>query len=371
MEQITSHVASMVDVLKKKREKEAAEALKKDEVQITMAQAFDTHNATLPASIVPRPLPWLVYPMKSGVSDSVGWMAFRELTFEQVAQMMRDYPALPMVKWRDSQRRVTGMTVEGRAKGDTREETDGFKLEIAQGVNYGPMVQIQWETSLGGVIVGVRAELAPSQMRPSISVQTSVVCGEVVAVRGSTAEVHYPFGDTAGLRHVRYQQSGKLDYPHFLIYGVPAGHPGSPNGGMMRYVDSVVAELERRGAESMAAYLKDKESGHLIADLPRAGGMTTSAGSPAQEAALQSDAARRDRGLAEKHWRAYCQDSKPEEWPKKPDLERQGWFDHYAWACKWLQREGLYRDPNFLTKDGKPYAYGTRWINADGTIHGD
>lgn len=331
--------------------------------KLQIAAAFDAATAALPASPMPRPLPWFVMGHDYKHTPSKGHMSFKGLTFEDVAQMMRDYPALPQVRYRSSARHESGIRHAGYLPehADTQSETDGYELHISQGIGYGPTVSVQWDADLGGMIVGIHAELKGGRFTPRLHANCNRWQDKIVSIDGTTARIVYPFGDISGLHSVRYAQGSRESYPDFLVWGVPSA------GGMLRYVDSIAAENLRLQTESFAAYLADKQSGHLRAETGRSiPGM--SAGSPAQNAALGTDAALQDRALADKHWGSYCRDSDPDQWPVKSS---QAYFDHYAWACKWLAGVGFLDDPSFLRKNGKPYRYGSAWINAAGLIHGE
>lgn len=351
-------------------QREAREAKEREGGRkVAIAQAFDAHNAGLPAIDAPRPFPWFVHAVSYKHNPSAGWMSFKGLSFEEVAQMLRDYPPVPKVRYRSSSRRESGIRHAGFVPdyADTQSETDGCELHISKGIEYGPTVQVRWSCQMGAMIVDIHAELRPSQFTPRLHAKRNEWQGQVVSIDGSTARVVYPFGDTAGLQNVRYAQGSRTAYPSFLIWG-----NAQPASGMLRYIDSVAAECLRRETESFAAYLADKRAGCIMAKpADRMKGM--SAGSPAQNAALDSPDALRDRALAEKHWVSYVKDSRAEDWPKddKPDIHSRGYFDYYAWACKWLLSVGLYADPSFLRKNGQPYKYGTAWVNADGSIHGE
>lgn len=368
---MANNLQSLVQSLRTKEEEAQREKLKEAQTEgarkLAIAQAFDTHNAGLPTIDAPRPMPWLVHRCNYRHTPHVGWFSFKGLSFKECAQMMRDYPPLPAVRYRSTSRKESGIRHAGYVPdyADMRSDTDGCQLHISQGIEYGPTVSVQWACTMGGLCVEIHAELRNSQYIPRLHARCNEWQGRIVSIDGSTARVIYPFGDTAGLQSVRYAQSSNTAYPSFLIWG------NREPSGMLRYIDSIAAECLRIGADSFRAYLEDKARGNIRAEPGRSmPGMC--AGSPAQTAALSSDAALQDRGLAEKHWSAYVKDSSPEQWPTGyPDVSSRGYFDHYAWACKYLQSVGLLEDPGFIRKNGKPYKYGTAWINADQSIHGE
>lgn len=357
MQKLTSLAQSLRDAEEAKQREATERAQTEGAARMRIAEAFDVHTAALPDTETPRPLPWFVHVQAYKHTPAMGRVCFKGISFETLAQMLRDYPPMPQTRWRSSARNESGIRCDGFVPehADTRNPTDGVSIRLGGGVGYGQHAKAEWVCMLGAVCVEINAEIE-SQFSPRIAAKHNDWQGQTVSIDASTARIVYPLGDTSGLDSVRYQQGSKTAYPDFLIWG----RAGS--AGVAGYVQSIADETLRRSVESFAAYLKDKTEGLPPAKTEQ-GSRGMSAGSKAQDACLRSPAALADRALAEKHWKAYAQDNGIE--------TTQAYFDHYAWALHWLAAHSLLEDPALIRKNGKPYKYGSAWINADGTIHGE
>lgn len=361
---LKSYAQTLRDAAEKAANEAAEKARTEGATRMSIAEAFDSHAAQLPPVEMPRPIPWHVFPHSYKHTPTIGRLSFKGQGFDAIAQMLQDCPPLPQTRYRASARRESGIRHPEHVPeyADSKTPTDGVQMRLGGGVGYGQSVAIEWATMMQGVCVEISAEVEAShQFKPRIAAKHNEWQGQVVSIDASTARLVYPFGDTSGLDSVRYAQGSKTAYPDFLVWG------RANSGGLAAFVRSVAAEMLRLRVAGFAAYLADKREGLPPAETAgRISGM--SAGSPAQNAALDSIAARKDRALAEKHWREYARDSEPETWPVSAE---RGYFDHYSWACHWLQMHGLLEDPAFIRKNGKPYKYGSAWINANGSIHGE
>lgn len=204
--------------------------------------------------------------------------------------------------------------------------------------------KVKWTTLLGGLLVEMCVQLNRQAGQPTLWVDTrhhNQVLVEIKRVdlmlTGDMAEFPCPLYRT-------YASGDRLSVGNRLMY--------SGDGRIVAMLQRM-AELDAGYyAAALEAYEKDLVTGVPLADvIPCSPDLN--AASKAQRAELNSDMARRERALAEKHWPIYAE---------KHGLKQGRYgFDYHEWAVYWLTQANLQPDPNYI-RDGKPYSYGSAWV---------
>jgi hypothetical protein len=328
----------------------AKRAMAEAESKIRIAEAFD-------ASGCPH-RPWFFTGnVKPAYDGDMGSLSFKDVAPDVAAEIMDMFPPVPTVYYEG---RYKGVRPVSALKKDTKVTVpiDGFRLRLDGGIGYGPSVKLEWNAMLGDLQVGLSLDLKQLHgILPRIAARYKYHGSEPYKVESSDIvwpELKYPRPHV-----VKYSRGSDTAFNSFLCYGTE----------MRAMVQAWVDELNRRGQVTRAAYEKDKAalvaaSVIYSADMEARERATYDAeklraGTFEQWRALRTPGAAKDRALAEKHWSAYCADpdNGMSDSPVKPS-EYAGYFEHYAWACNYLRRLGLYE----VNHNGKAYKYGSAWL---------
>jgi hypothetical protein len=248
----------------------------------------------------------------------------------------------------------------GPVVGETVTPADGVTMSVSRTANYPTQTLIEWDVTLGEVPLSMRVEMRNIHgTTPEITGR--VTCyndGETIA-KIEHQRLELPLGHGIGVQVQTYGSGSAKQWNSYVIWG----HPGS--GAVQNTLQAMADKLDEQGRMTLAAYAADKaraEAGTL--PLMDADGekpyalQSLRAGTRAQFDALRTSAALIDKSLAAKHWPRYADDHGIK--------TTQGYFDHYGWACAYLERVGLLRDPGLIIKctDGKAraYKYGSAWL---------
>lgn len=359
--------ASLAATLSNDAAAKVAEIEKKAANTARLAAAYD-------ASGYAGPLPYIARGAAGASYDgTIASLHFRDVPPDELAALLTAFPAIPRAefKHRGSRNFRPGEVPEDAE--DVR-ECDGVEIAISGGKGFDTF-RASWSAMVGDVNTRVWCDLrrvpflAPRTHRRVVTMNNTFIRYE-----GAT-ELNWPgngalfnsVAPDAGL-FVRMYASGS-DQSH--------GDARIRGRDMLALARAWEAECDRRGEVTRAAF----NAAHAQAAAPglptaddiadaveamradydaKRGGLR--AGTLEQTAALATPHALADKAVAEKHWRPYAE---------RFEIEtRQSYFDHYAWACKWLERCGLYEVPVTDAMradakggiDGDVYRYGARWL---------
>lgn len=236
----------------------------------------------------------------------------------------------------------------------------GVTMRMDRTNDYPTQTLIEWDAVVEGQPLSMRIDLRPlHNITPHVTGR--VTCyndGETIA-KIEHQRLELPQGRGIGVQVQTYGSGSAKQWNSYVIWG----HPGS--GAVQNTLQAMADKLDEQGRMTLAAYAADKaraEAGTLPpadtdGEKPYAL-QSLRAGTRAQFDALRTSAALIDKSLAAKHWPRYADDHGIK--------TTQGYFDHYGWACAYLERVGLLRDPGLIIKctDGKAraYKYGSAWL---------
>jgi hypothetical protein len=346
----------------------AAEALKvlaekQDEVNTVQraAAAWDAMVEKLGEEPTALPVPSLLSKI---AGRTVVFM--RDVTPDSALALLRACPPAPMFHYRGTG--VAGFRKTEHAKGvfdpaETVTPAAGVTMRMDRTNDYPTQTLIEWDAVVEGQPLSMRIDLRPlHNITPHVTGR--VTCyndGETIA-KIEHQRLELPQGRGIGVQVQTYGSGSAKQWNSYVIWG----HPGS--GAVQNTLQAMADKLDEQGRMTLAAYAADKaraEAGTL--PLMDADGekpyalQSLRAGTRAQFDALHTSAALIDKSLAAKHWPRYADDHGIK--------TTQGYFDHYGWACAYLERVGLLRDPGLLImgKDGKAqdYLYGSAWLGTE------
>lgn len=360
--------ASLSATLQNKAAAEVAEIEAKAANTARLAAAYD-------ASGYAGPLPYIAYGYSRPSYDgTTAALHFRDVAPDELADLMAAFPPIPRIEFKSKGSRYFR---PGNAPDGAEEviECDGAEIAVSAGRNYRTF-RASWSSMVGDVNTSFWCDLhqvhfvAPFTYRRAVMYQ-----GDFMRFEGAT-ELRWPDNGAlfsrvaaeAGL-FVRMYGSGS-DQAH--------GDARIRGRDVLALVRAWEVECNARQEVTRAAFLAayapldfgnavpDRQEIAAFADTIRAayeskrGGLR--AGTLMQTAALEMPYALADKAVAEKHWPMYAAHHGIE--------SRQGYFDHFAWACAYLRRVGLYEVP--VTDEmraqatggisGDVYRYGERWL---------
>ncbi|HGW8780173.1 TPA: hypothetical protein ACQTZL_003746 [Pseudomonas aeruginosa] len=345
-----SEKTSLAQRLADEAARQAAEAAKKVDYTAAVAAAWD-------ASGYAGSQPWLVG--NGGIYGDRASLTFKDAGPDELVALMKHFPAIPRVQYSHSGIRyfhpVGGRTIP---EGADVSEFDGFEIEISGGRGY-ENLRAGWSAMVGDVQTAFRVELRRvSFLHPRASRKSVVWQGNFLRYEGR-AELNWPreFPGAsvmmeAGITAFGYALSDQC-FGDFRLRG----------RNVLALALAWETEANRRGEQTRAAFLAAFAPVQAMG-LPGADDVAAQAakirdqyerenlrsGTLEQTAALQTPHAVADKAVAEKHWPEYAAANGLE--------TRQGYFDHYAWACAFLSRCGLYEVP----RGEGTYKYGHAWL---------
>lgn len=333
-----------------------------------LAAAYD-------ASGYAGPLPYIASgDARVSYDGTIASLHFRDVPPDELAALLVAFPPIPRAEFKH---RGSRSFRPGEVPEDAEEvrECDGVEIDISGGKGYDTF-RASWSAMVGDVNTRFWCDLRRvSFLSPRTYRRAVTMAGNFLRYEGAT-ELHWPdkgalFNDVRADADlfVRMYGSGS-DQSH--------GDARIRGGDVLALVRAWEAECTRRGEVTQAAFLAayaPLDYGNALpshdeiaafAETMRAayeakrGGLR--AGTLMQTAALESAHALADKAVAEKHWPAYAAHHEIE--------TRQTYFEHYAWACAYLRRVGLYAVP--VTDEmraeakgginGDVYTYGARWL---------
>lgn len=315
-----------------------------------LAELWDAHIEANPAA-AECIQPWIMHTSK--LYGAAGSYAFRDATPEQVVELLAAFEPVPTAIVRTqmwtSFRPVDYVDPKlgGGEQIKSKEQVVGGAAISLDRTQSGSRVRVQWWAMIAGELVDLDVELKNIHgVTPYMEAHVEWDNSRTHIVRVGNAMPWYPIKPDGAkeLSHIRYSAGSAEYFPHILIYSnVPA------------YIEKLAGWCYSARIASKKAYQEDKCAGLFpVQETARPyDEEKLRPGTREQTECLNSETARRDRALAEKHWKEYAQDYGIE--------STQGYFEHYAWACAYLKRRGLYEvpDPRDPTKR---YKYGHAWL---------
>lgn len=364
--------ASLSATLSNDADKKIAEINAKAANTARLAAAYDASGYT-------GPLPYIASgDARPAYDGTIASLHFRNVGPDELVALVTAFPPVPCAEYRHRGSRCFRPGVAPEDAEDVR-ECDGFEVSIRCGEGY-PSLRAHWTAMVGDVHTRFWIELRRVQfLHPTTHRRAVTVAGQFLRYEGATT-LHWPdqgalFNDVApdsGL-FVRTYDSGS-DQSH--------GDVRIRGRDMLALLRAWEDECNKRGAETKAAFLAaygPLDYGNKlpsIADVEafaekmraeydaKRGGLR--AGTLMQTAALAMPYAESDKAVAEKHWLHYAEHHGLEV------SEYRSYFDHFAWACAYLQRIGLYEVPvtdemreqatGGIAADVMTYKYGHRWL---------
>lgn len=324
------------------------------------AAAYDAHVSTL-APDLSALLPTPAGLHKPTMRDGNPWLSYVDTTPECLAALLDAFPPLPLVRYRDARRNESGFRAPECVPERDGIETwpvDGLRIDAWRVNDYPSTFTAQWRANVGGAVIDFRAKVKPVHgITPDYTARVKRYNdGRILAV--SQCALAFPKG-APGCKTLRYGAGSVDGFSTIVIYGevddaTTDAHP------VQDLVRMWAQECDERAVESRSAYLRvkaesDASAPPFVLELERFAeryaAQRMKAGTLEQFAALESDAAVHDAALARAQWPEYAREhgiTNPASYG----------FDHYAWACAFLRRVGLYE----VERDGKPYRYGAAWL---------
>jgi hypothetical protein len=318
---------------KARADKEIAEA----ESKLELAGAWDTYGTGL---LAPRFL-------MAGYSSKYdrGHLSF-EGAADDAAAILARFPPVPMGYFKDgSTSAVYPLDYPMSDRYTLHVEGDGPTLNLDGGHGYGLNVKLTWYADVGDRRVHFQFELKGAHL-PRIHPGRTVTVGDTFLRYEGTDTVHWDPQTGSPADFVRYGRGSPTALQHFVFYV-----------GVSEWLDSLVELLNNEQRETRAAYAAALVS--VGSTPPRAataaecdalravyGREHLRAGTLLQYATLRTPTAEAWQGIASAHWPRFAEAQGIE--------TRQSYFDHYAWACWYLDGAGVLKD------DG--YKYGSAWL---------
>ena len=198
-------------------------------------------------------------------------------------------------------------------------------------------------------------------LHPRANRKAVMLCGHTFVRYEGRAELVWPAESRAVYTAMR-------DSRALVVHTYYAGDQSSGDfrirgANVLALVEAWESEANKRGEQTQAAFLAayahvtesvsaDDIAAQVDACREIYAREKLRAGTLEQFAALRTAHAEADRAVAEKHWPSYA---------KARGIETgQTYFDHFAWACAYLKRCGLYEVQ--IAGREAPYKYGHAWL---------
>lgn len=331
-------------------EKEKA-ARKEHTAKEQLAALWDAHIEAVPAA-AECIQPWFLH--TSHLYGSIGSFAFKEATPEDCAALLAAFPAVSLALVRSSH--GTGVRPEGYVKEGEKIETSldiegGATMRMDRTGSYPTRLSVEWYTRLDGKLVRMDVDLENIYgVTPMYTAHVQYDSSGQHIVRVTNAQPQYAVTPVQSLKYIRYSAGSATGFGTLLIYG-----------NVRAYIEQLAGYCYSQRRASKKAYQEDKIAGLPPVSAPASDqtydNQKLRAGTREQYECLHSEAARKDRALAEKHWKCYAEDYGIKS-------SREKYFDHFAWACAYLKRQGLYEvsDPRDTNYPPRTYKYGNAWL---------
>lgn len=359
--------ASLAATLTDNAAAKVAEIEKKAANTARLAAAYD-------ASGYAGPLPYIASgDARASYDGTIASLHFRDVAPDELAALLVAFPAIPRAEFKH---RGSRSFRPGEVPEDAEEvrECDGVEIDVTGGKGFDTF-RASWSAMVGDVNTRFWCDLRRVQFLSPRTHRRAVTMNHTFIRYEGATSLHWPdngalFNDVApdaGL-FVRMYGSGS-DQSH--------GDARIRGRDVLALVRAWEAECNRRGEVTRAAFLAAYADAEALG-LPSADDIAAAAeamraeydakrgglraGTLEQTAALATPHALADKAVAEKHWPPYAE---------RFGIEtRQSYFEHYAWACEWLKRCGMYAVPVTDAMraeakggiDGDVYRYGHRWL---------
>ena len=305
--------------------------------------------------------PWHVNGAK-GVYGDAASLSFRDVCPDELTELMRAFPAIPRITYSHSNIRYFHPAgARNVPENVTVEELDGYEIEISGGHQYSRFTA-HWSAMVGETQTAFRAELRRIHwLHPRANRKAVMLCGHTFVRYEGRAELVWPAESRAVYTAMR-------DSRALVVHTYYAGDQSSGDfrirgANVLALVEAWESEANKRGEQTQAAFLAayahvtesvsaDDIAAQVDACREIYAREKLRAGTLEQFAALRTAHAEADRAVAEKHWPSYA---------KARGIETgQTYFDHFAWACAYLKRCGLYEVQ--IAGREAPYKYGHAWL---------
>lgn len=356
---LTEKYSTLAADLEAKTAAKLAEEKDKAEAVQAAAVAWDAMvNAQSPEFRAVLPVPHLLVKISGRVV-----VFMKDVTPDSALALLRACPPAGLYHYRGNG--IAGFRKDAAGKrgfdpNETVTPADGVTISASRTDGYPTQTLVEWDAHVHGQDLSMRVEMRRMHgVTPEITGHVAYYNDRQTIARIENQGLNFPLG-TLGARIQTYGSGSIKRWNNYVAWG-PAG-----DGAVQRILQAMVDKLDAEGRATLAAYLADKaraEAGTLPEDEPQAlaYGVKMNTGTRAQFEALRTRPALIDCALARRHWARYAADYNVE--------TTQEYFDYFAWACAYLKRVGLLRDPGLIVKcnDGKarPYKYGSAWLGSE------
>ena len=337
-----------------------------------LAAAYDASGYT-------GPLPYIASgDAKPSYDGTIASLHFRNVGPDELVALLAAFPPIPRAEYKHRGSRCFRPGAVPEDAEDVK-ECDGLEFSLSNGKGYGSL-RAHWSAMVGDVNTRFWLDVRRvSFLHPQSRRRAVTVAGQFVRFEGPTT-MHWPdqaalfnrVADTAGIFVRTYAPGSDQSHADMHIRGRD----------VIALAKAWGEECNKSGAETKAAFLSAYAPlgyGNALPSLAdveafaetmraeydaKAGGLR--AGTLMQTAALAMPYAESDKAIAQAHWLPYAE----HHGIKVSDY--QTYFDHFGWACAYLQRIGLYEVPvtdemrkqatGGIAADVKTYKYGHRWF---------
>lgn len=346
--------SSLAARLASEAQKAADAALATSARTMSIANAWDASGFT-------GAQPWLVHGA-GGIYGDKATLSFRDVGPDELAELMRAFPAVPRISYSQSSVRYFH-PAGAREVTETVavEELDGYEIEISGGYQHSTLAAY-WSAMVGETQTAFRVDLRRVHfLHPRANRKAVLLCEHTFSRYEGRAELVWPA--EIGAVYTALRDSRALVVHTYYAGDQSCGNFRVRGTNVLALAEAWESEANRRGEETQAAFLAayarvaESVSADDIAAQADAcreiyAREKLRAGTLEQFAALRTAHAEADRSVAEKHWPSYA---------KAREIEtRQTYFDHFAWACAYLKRCGLYEVQ--IAGREAPYKYGHAWL---------
>lgn len=331
-----------------------------------LAAAYDAHGYA-------GPLPWIVRAdAKPAYDGDLGTLHYRDVAPDELRALLEAFEPIPRKEFKS---RGSRSFRPGELPADAAEvrECDGLEITVS-GSQHGRQLRASWSAMVGDIQTGFYVDVRPVHfLHPYTSRRAVTVANQFVRYEGATS-LNWPdkgalYNSVAGDAALFVRMYGGSDQSHADCH--------IRGGDVLALVRAWEDEANKRGEATRAAFEEAFKSAQALG-LPSADDIRaqadkmrddyakqkTRAGTLEQAATLQTPHALADKAIAEKHWKPYAD---------RFGIENsRDYFEHYAWACAYLDRCGMLSVPvtdemreqatGGIPADWTAYRYGTRWL---------
>lgn len=319
-------------------------------------------------------LPWIARgDARPGYDGTIASLHFRDVAPDELTALLVAFPPIPRTEYKHRGCRNFKPGVVPDDAEDVR-ECDGVEIDVTGGEGF-ETFRASWSAMVGDVNTRFWCELRRVHFIHPRTHRRAVMHGSIFVRFEGPTSLHWP--DNGALFNDVAHDAGLFVRMYGAATDKAHGDARIRGGDVLALVRAWEAECNRRGEITRAAFEAAYAS---VGDAPthadiaahaetmreaynaKRGGLR--AGTLMQTAALDTAHALADKAAAQNHWTAYAE---------RHGIEtRQSYFEHFAWACAYLERVGLYVVPvtdemreqatGGIADDVKTYKYGARWL---------